>query len=97
MFGNYGGGYLVDYPMWSPYPVGIVTYPVANGIYFEAGITQHTCTRGGADGAASSSHTGAILASLGDGSVRIISQGMSQATFGLALVPNDGYPMPSDW
>jgi prepilin-type N-terminal cleavage/methylation domain-containing protein len=45
----------------------------------------------------SSSHTGALLAALGDGSVRIISQGMSQLTFNIAMVPNDGLTLPSDW
>jgi prepilin-type N-terminal cleavage/methylation domain-containing protein len=46
---------------------------------------------------ATSGHTGAILAGLGDGSVRMIAQGMSTTTFNLALIPNDGYPMPQDW
>ena len=33
----------------------------------------------------------------GDGHVRNISQGISQNTFNIALVPNDGLPLPSDW
>lgn len=45
----------------------------------------------------SSGHTGAILAGLGDGSVRIINQGMSQLTLNIAMVPNDGLPLPADW
>jgi prepilin-type N-terminal cleavage/methylation domain-containing protein len=45
----------------------------------------------------SSGHTGAILAGLGDGSVRILNQGMSQLTFNIAMVPNDGLPLPADW
>jgi prepilin-type N-terminal cleavage/methylation domain-containing protein len=45
----------------------------------------------------SSSHSGVLLAALGDGSVRSISQGVSQNTFNIALVPNDGLPLPSDW
>jgi prepilin-type N-terminal cleavage/methylation domain-containing protein len=45
----------------------------------------------------SSGHTGAILAGLGDGSVRILNQGMSQPTFNIAMVPNDGLTLPSDW
>ena len=48
-------------------------------------------------GNASSGHTGALLAGLGDGSVRTITQGMSQYTYNLALIPNDDLPMPSDW
>jgi prepilin-type N-terminal cleavage/methylation domain-containing protein len=49
----------------------------------------------------SSAHTGALIVGLGDGSVRIVSQGISSTkapfTFNIALVPNDGLPMPSDW
>ncbi len=45
----------------------------------------------------SSSHTSVLLVGLGDGSVRSISQGISQNTFNIALVPNDGLPLPSDW
>jgi prepilin-type N-terminal cleavage/methylation domain-containing protein len=45
----------------------------------------------------SSSHTGVLIAGLGDGSVRNISQNISQNTFNIALVPNDGLPLPSDW
>lgn len=42
-------------------------------------------------------HPGVIMVSLADGSVRTVSQGVSPTTWLLALVPNDGYPMPSDW
>jgi prepilin-type N-terminal cleavage/methylation domain-containing protein len=45
----------------------------------------------------SSAHTGALLVGLGDGSVRLVSQGISQPTFNIAMVPNDGLPLPSDW
>jgi prepilin-type N-terminal cleavage/methylation domain-containing protein len=45
----------------------------------------------------SSGHTGVIQVALGDGSVRPINQGISQLTFNLALVPNDGVPLGSDW
>jgi len=45
----------------------------------------------------SSGHTGVIQAGLGDGSVRTIMQGISPATFNLALVPNDGIPLGADW
>jgi prepilin-type N-terminal cleavage/methylation domain-containing protein len=45
----------------------------------------------------SSSHSGVLLAGLGDGSVRTISQSISQNTFNIALVPNDGLVLPSDW
>ena len=45
----------------------------------------------------SSSHTAVIMAGLGDASVRTVSQGVSSNTWWLALLPNDGLPMPSDW
>jgi prepilin-type N-terminal cleavage/methylation domain-containing protein len=45
----------------------------------------------------SSSHTGALIVALGDGSVRNINQGVSQLTFNIAMVPNDGLTLPSDW
>jgi prepilin-type N-terminal cleavage/methylation domain-containing protein len=46
---------------------------------------------------ASSPHTGGMNASIGDGSVRFLAQGMSGTTFWIAMVPNDGLPMPPDW
>jgi len=46
---------------------------------------------------ASSPHTGGMNAALGDGSTRFLAQGMSGTTFWIALVPNDGLPMPPDW
>ncbi|HEY7326495.1 MAG TPA: DUF1559 domain-containing protein [Gemmataceae bacterium] len=45
----------------------------------------------------SSSHTGVIIVGLGDASVRNITQGITAPTFNLALVPNDGLPLGSDW
>lgn len=34
---------------------------------------------------------------LGDGSVKFLSQGLSVFTWSLACNPNDGLPMPGDW
>jgi prepilin-type N-terminal cleavage/methylation domain-containing protein len=45
----------------------------------------------------SSSHTGALIVGLGDGSVRNISSGISQGTFNIAMIPNEGLPLPADW
>jgi prepilin-type N-terminal cleavage/methylation domain-containing protein len=42
-------------------------------------------------------HTNVIVTALADGSVRTVTQGISPTTWLLALVPNDGLPMPSDW
>lgn len=46
---------------------------------------------------AATGHTGVILVGMADGSVRGLAQGTSIPTYNLALIPNDGYPMPSDW
>jgi prepilin-type N-terminal cleavage/methylation domain-containing protein len=46
---------------------------------------------------ASGPHTGGILVTLGDGSVRMCSKSMSPNTWWLACNPSDGQPMPSDW
>jgi prepilin-type N-terminal cleavage/methylation domain-containing protein len=45
----------------------------------------------------SSPHTGGMVVGVCDGSVRILAQGMSGTTFWIAMVPNDGLPMPADW
>jgi prepilin-type N-terminal cleavage/methylation domain-containing protein len=45
----------------------------------------------------SNSHTGAMVVGLGDGSVRLINQSISQTTFNVAMVPNDGLSLQSDW
>jgi prepilin-type N-terminal cleavage/methylation domain-containing protein len=72
--------------------VGVFSYPPNS--YYQIGVNQNTCTT---YANASTGHTGAILAGLGDASVRMIAQGMSSTTYNLALIPNDGYPMPTDW
>jgi hypothetical protein len=45
----------------------------------------------------SSSHTGVLQVALGDGSVRSLNQGISPYTFNVAMVPNEGYVLGSDW
>jgi prepilin-type processing-associated H-X9-DG protein len=45
----------------------------------------------------SSGHTGGINVSMGDGSVRLIARGISPNTWFMALIPNDGNPLGSDW
>jgi len=44
-----------------------------------------------------SSTDGGILVGLFDGSVRIVSQGISQLTWQIAVVPNDGLVLGNDW
>jgi hypothetical protein len=70
-------------------PIIGLTYPN----YFQIQPTQATCNFQ----LPSTGHTAVIMAGLGDGSVRAVSQGTSSTTWFLALVPNDGLPMPSDW
>jgi prepilin-type processing-associated H-X9-DG protein len=45
----------------------------------------------------SSSHSSGMQVAMGDGSVRNISSGMSKLTFNIAMVPNDGLVLGSDW
>jgi|SRR5579884_1401514 len=45
----------------------------------------------------SSSHTGVLQVALGDGSVRMLNQGISPYTFNVAMVPNDGQNLGPDW
>jgi prepilin-type N-terminal cleavage/methylation domain-containing protein len=49
------------------------------------------------DQQASSAHTSSVMAVLGDGSVRGLSRGLSSYSYNLALIPNDGMVMGSDW
>jgi prepilin-type N-terminal cleavage/methylation domain-containing protein len=42
-------------------------------------------------------NAGGILVGLGDGSVRMVSSGVSQTTWNLAVTPNDGLVLGSDW
>lgn len=67
------------------------------GAYFQIMPNPFTSAAACDPTRASTGHTGGIMAGLGDGSVRICAQGMSPTTWFLAMVPNDGLPMPSDW
>jgi hypothetical protein len=42
-------------------------------------------------------YAGGMMVGMGDGSVRLVSSGVSQATFGRAVDPADGQPLGSDW
>jgi prepilin-type N-terminal cleavage/methylation domain-containing protein len=42
-------------------------------------------------------YAGGIMVGIGDGSVRTVSNGISQLTWGLAVDPADGQPLGSDW
>ena len=45
----------------------------------------------------STSHTGAMVIGMADGSVRTISSGISQTTWYYACQPTDHRPLGSDW
>jgi prepilin-type N-terminal cleavage/methylation domain-containing protein len=71
--------------------------------YFYPGTSGAQCSNSKTGGynfykqEAASGHAAVVVAGLGDGSVRPLSQGMSQPTYCLALIPNDGLPMGPDW
>ncbi len=46
---------------------------------------------------AQSNHTGGMNVALADGSVRVVSPAISQATWTSALLPDDGTPLGADW
>jgi len=60
---------------------------------FQAGPSAQQCnwyvTQGG--------HDGGMLAGMGDGSVRVVTQGVSVTTWRNACTPSDGNPLGNDW
>jgi prepilin-type N-terminal cleavage/methylation domain-containing protein len=101
--GNCSGGefdglrhWATDQMTWHPDDWWYVGFPASPpNAYFYPGLNGNTCAK--YDPNAMSAHTGVVLVGLGDGSVRNLAQGMSQYTYNLALIPNDGLPMGSDW
>jgi len=75
---------------WMP---AFMNVEAGSGVGFQVTPTPAQCDRF----RASSSHTAGMNVALGDGSIRFLAQGMSTNTFWLAVLPNDGLPMPSDW
>jgi prepilin-type N-terminal cleavage/methylation domain-containing protein len=59
----------------------------------QAGILQSQCDKSRLQ----SFHTAAVVASMGDGSVRLVNQNITQATWYSAISPADGVPLGSDW
>jgi prepilin-type N-terminal cleavage/methylation domain-containing protein len=85
---NFGGGIGVDGTVWLQGAASL----------FQVQPIQFLRSPGPCDGRrASTGHTSGMNAALGDGSVRFLSQGISGTTWWLAVVPNDGAPLPSDW
>jgi hypothetical protein len=75
--------------------VGLSLDPPPPMAMFQANLNQNTC--GNFKGQATSGHTAVVIVGMGDGSVRNLSQGLSQYSYSLALIPNDGLPLGSDW
>ncbi len=67
-----------------------------NGGYFQIRPLPFLAPGGCIPGVASTGHSG-IMAALGDGSVRLCSASMSPQTWWMAMVPNDGNPLGTDW
>jgi prepilin-type N-terminal cleavage/methylation domain-containing protein len=95
-----GGGSGAGSTQWPAVSLTPNTFP-AVGIFltpptafFQIGANQATCST---YANASTAHNATIAAGMGDGSVKLISQLVSQATYNYALIPNDGFPLPSDW
>src|SRR5262249_45080642 len=60
----------------------------------QIGVSRTTCSNGMET---STSHTGAMVVGMTDGSVRSVGSGVSQPTWYYACNPADGMPLPSDW
>jgi prepilin-type N-terminal cleavage/methylation domain-containing protein len=98
--GYYPGGYIWAWNKVTFSPsdydfLGALPYFSPPNAYFYPGQTVATC--GNYPDQAMSAHAAVVLAGLCDGSVRAFSQGMSQYTYSLAMIPNDGLPLGSDW
>jgi hypothetical protein len=80
-----------------PNPVRPFDAPYAACLYWDAppqfGITPAQCDKARLQGL----HTRAIIVCMGDGSVRVVAAGVSQATWYAAIVPDDGTPLGPDW
>lgn len=109
--GPFAYTWAYNYQTWEffgfPFIGNQYVFPAANppNAFFYPGLSQSQCTRALSagpttsiyNGQASSSHSGVVIVGIADGSVRSLAKGMSQYTYNLALIPNDGVPLGSDW
>ena len=72
---------------WNQAPVGAAAYPIIGPM---PPGSQSSCV-------ASSAHTGGIMVGLGDGSVRLVAQGISPTTWWYAMTPIGGEVLGPDW
>ncbi len=94
-----------DFVAGSPFfdqAVGRGYYPTVLPPLPQIGVNRNTCKVGIVGGLhigmePSSSHTGAMVIGMTDGSVRLVSSGLSQLTWSYACNPADGLPLGSDW
>ena len=70
------------------YPTGTASIP-----YFNPQGSPAACS----DGRPSSAHTGAIVVAMGDGSVKVVSRGVSPGTWWAAVTPATGEVLGNDW
>jgi prepilin-type N-terminal cleavage/methylation domain-containing protein len=84
----FGGGIGVDGTRWAQGAGSLFQVMPQNFISNSGGCYKQY---------ASSGHTAGMNVGLADGSVRFLAQGMSGTTWWLAVMPNDGLPLPSDW
>jgi prepilin-type N-terminal cleavage/methylation domain-containing protein len=84
-----GSGYLAMLQPWTPttnpYPFTPPGTPYQSILTNPATCLPNALTSAG------------CMVGMADGSVRLVSQGVSNATFFYASHPQDGFPMPSDW
>lgn len=80
-------------PNWCPYFCETYSNTYPQCPLFQVQPTVANCN----SGLANSFHAGGIPATLGDGSVRFISAGISLTTWAEACDPRDGVPLGSDW
>jgi len=96
---NYGGNNVFFAPsFWSPpyqaHPESnLANYPWSFMPLFQVAPKQSACD----PKLLQSFSSGGIQVGLGDGSVRSVSPGVSQATWGRAVDPNDGGVLGADW
>jgi prepilin-type N-terminal cleavage/methylation domain-containing protein len=86
------GGQLLYGPTFTPLWAPPAIYCANNTVPFAWGGNASVCTC-----RAVTPHTSGINAGMGDGSVKFISQGISQATWFYACTPSSGEVLGSDW
>jgi prepilin-type N-terminal cleavage/methylation domain-containing protein len=82
-----------DLDTWQPMFAGFVTGASSMFQVQPTPFNETNCN----PAVAQSGHTAGMNVGLADGSVRIVTQGLSSTTWWIAVVPNDGLPMPADW